>query len=134
MISSENIYIMVGLGLEIYPIKKNIFETRYEVINEKYVPDRRFVDDISYTPTVKGGADRNSVSLIPFTHLCVSGEEALIWGREISKSTKVFNSWNSDGYMLGEAGDILAVRADDYKDVYIIRRDIFDLTYEKTED
>ena len=44
--------------------------------------------------------------------------------------TKVFNPYNNGEYFVGRQGDFLAIRKDDLKDIYIIRKDIFYESYE----
>ena len=44
---------------------------------------------------------------------------------------KVFTSWDPDKYYLGNVGDYLAVREDDMHDIYVIKGDIFDRTYDR---
>ena len=42
---------------------------------------------------------------------------------------KVFGKGRGD-YFIGKAGDYLAIRLDDLQDMYIIRREVFERTYE----
>ena len=44
---------------------------------------------------------------------------------------KIFTQWYDETYMEGKVGDYLAVRTDDYHDIYIIEKDIFSDTYEE---
>ena len=71
-----------------------------------------------------------SRSLKEYARTCVPKGDSLIHAREITRRTKVFVDW-SDSYMLGNPGDLLASRADNPADVYIIRKDIFEKTYER---
>ena len=43
----------------------------------------------------------------------------------------MFTAWDEDKYYRGIVGDYLVVREDDLHDVYVVRSDIFDKTYEK---
>ena len=47
------------------------------------------------------------------------------------KRMKIFTQWYDETYMEGKVGDYLAVRTDDYHDIYIIEKDIFSDTYEE---
>ena len=53
IISDPDIYVMVGLREEVYPIKREKFERSYEVLPGKYSPRPEFLADAHYTPTVK---------------------------------------------------------------------------------
>ena len=58
-------------------------------------------------------------------------------GLDLCKATdkehKGFTSWDPSKYMSGKAEDYIAVRKDDYNDVYIIEKSIFHMTYQKYE-
>ena len=56
--------------------------------------------------------------------------ESFMHAAPLARHTKVFTRRNTDGYMLGEPADYIAVRSDDFGDVYVIKRRIFDMTYE----
>lgn len=50
--------------------------------------------------------------------------------QKLDHRVKIFTEWDKDKYMLGREGDFLAVRKDDYHDIYIIEQSIFYKTYE----
>lgn len=119
----DDIYIMIGIKGEIYPIKKEKFLSSYEVTEEPY----HFEGE--YEPTVKETLEEKNISLVPYAKSCISTGESRIYAKELTRRVKVFTEWDGDKYMLGKEGDYLAVRADDLHDVYVIEREIFGKTY-----
>lgn len=119
----EDMYIMIGLLGEIYPIRKEKFERSYVYNNEPYV------FNAEYEPTIRETTEGTSVSLIPYAKSCVSTGTVEIYARPIDHRVKIFTAWDEEKYMSGQAGDFLAVRTDDLHDVYLIFRDIFWDTY-----
>ena len=129
--SDPDIYIMVGVRQEIWPIKREKFEVSYRELDGVYAPDERFCSESRYAPTVKDKVLGEAISLEPFVLPCVPTGDSVIYAKKLDRRTKVFTGWNQEGYMFGDAGDYLAVRDDDARDAYVIENSIFKLTYEK---
>ena len=123
--ASENILLMIGPEGEVYPIDSEKFLRSYTLT------DIGFIRDFAYSPTAKNKITGVSIPLISYAKPCIPTGQSFIHAAPISKRTKVFTKWNPESYMLGEPGDYIAVRADDYNDVYIIKRKIFYDTYEQ---
>ena len=121
--ASGNVYLMIGILGEVYPIKAEKFNNNYALCSEA------FETDFDYFPTAKNKITGESVELAKYANSCAATGEVYIYSRPLSKNTKVFTLWSQEGYMLGKPGDQIAVRDDDHNDVYIIRRDIFEKTY-----
>jgi phosphoglycolate phosphatase len=121
--AGENIYFMIGILGEVYPIKAENFRLSYALTEEPFQPD------LTYSPTVKNRLTGGSAEIIQYAHPCVAKGEACVYAKPVDKNTKVFTLWNPEGYMYGKPGDYLAVRFNDHNDVYIIREDIFMKTY-----
>ena len=124
IVASDDIYIIVGILGEVYPIKAEKFNRNYKITGGA------LVTDYCYSPTVRNRASGEVKELSDLTRPCVALGEVAIYSRPIERNTKIFTSWNKEGYMLGKPGDYIAVRSDDINDIYIIREDIFDMTYE----
>lgn len=126
---SDNIYIMIGIKGEVYPIIKDKFLQSYIHCEEQEY------QELEYFPTAREKDSGKSISLEPYSRPCISMSESRIWAKRLVRRTKVFTAWDKDHYMNGKIGDYIAIRADDLQDVYIINNDIFDKTYEPvTED
>lgn len=121
--ASEDIYIMIGISGEVYPIKRSVFEKRYVATTDPYKAS------FEYAPTVKRTDTQQSVPLMDFAFVCVPSEETRIFARPLDRTVKVFTAWDPDHYMLGKPGDYLAAHCENPKDVYVIARDIFEKTY-----
>ena len=121
----EDLYIMIGIQGEVYPIERAKFERSYKRLEEEYV----FAGE--YQPAIKDSVEGVTVSLIPFAKACVATGESFIFARPLDHRVKVFTAWDKEKYMLGREGDLLAVRKDDLHDVYVIARDIFYKSYNR---
>jgi phosphoglycolate phosphatase len=124
--TAPDIYLMIGVSGEVYPIKSEKFHSYYKPCNEPVD-----IEDDIYTPNVKNETTGEIKELIPYMKSCISFGEEYIYAEALTRNTKVFNSWNPNGYMYGREGDFLAIKCDNINDVYIIYKDIFAKTYEK---
>ena len=122
--ASDDVMLMVGIMGEVYPIQTDKFIENYALTDKPFEPD------FEYSPTVKNRITGDSAELAAYIKPCVAKDEIYIYAMPAAKNTKVFTVWNTEGYMYGRPGDYVAVKADDYKDVYIIRKDIFAKSYE----
>lgn len=86
--------------------------------------------DFDYTPTVINIEENISLDLMPYAHACKPVSSSLILAKPVEKYTKVFTKWDYDGYMTAKEGDMLSCPVGDMEDVYVIKRDIFNSTYE----
>ncbi len=124
IVVQDDVYIMIGIKGEVYPSKKEKFEMKYTVLEEPYVFDGE------YAPTVKDLAEGQNFSLLPYARACVDSGESYIYVKQLDHRVKIFTEWD-DKYMLGKVGDYLAIRKEDYHDIYVIEKNIFRKTYER---
>ena len=122
--ASKDVVLMIGILGEVYPATTEKFNRKYTLTDD--VLD----SDFEYTPTVKNKETGDTMEIMPFAKSCVATGDVHIYAAPVAKNTKVLTNWNAAGYMYGVPGDYLAIRSDDYNDVYIIRKDIFEKTYE----
>ena len=123
--TSEDTYIIIGISGEIYPCKKDRFEKGYDYLDEAY----RFSGE--YEPLVLDIDTGDRIEVLPYAKSCVANGGGTIYARELTSRKKVFTSWDKDHYYLGKTGDYLATRMDDLSDIYIIAKEIFNLTYKE---
>jgi len=123
----KDVYIIIGINGEIYPCKKEVFEKSYIPSNKSY----SFSGE--YSPTIIQTDTGNRLDLLSHAMECTSTGKNTIFAKAIDKRVKVFTSWDPDRYYLGKAGDYLAVRQDNLKDVYVIAKQIFENTYSITK-
>ena len=62
---------------------------------------------------------------------CVAVNEAIVKAKKLTRRVKVFTEWDKNNYLSGSVGDYLAAKADNPKDVYIIKNKLFDKLYIK---
>ncbi|MDY2606768.1 MAG: hypothetical protein SOV90_02385 [Lachnospiraceae bacterium] len=128
--SAEDLYIMIGNRGEVYDIKREKFEASYIETNEKLDV---FESMLNFIPSVLNVDSGNYESIDELAYMCYPRKGNGIYAKELQKRTKVFGINNNAEYFIGEKGDYLAARVDDVRDVYIIKRDIFQDTYEACE-
>lgn len=121
--ADDNLYIMVGIRGEVYPIMREKFE-------RSYIPtDDTFSLVTEYNPSVIEKNTFLSIDLLPYAKMCISEGTAAVYAKKLESTVKVYTSWDRNNYMLGSKGDYLAARIDDLHDVYIIEKTIFHDTY-----
>ena len=120
-----DIYLMVGLIGEVYPIKREKFEKKYAPCEG--APD---VSAYYYPPTARVGQKRTGKQLVDYLRGCRASGNSEILAVKLNNFTKLYSLWDQENYMYGTIGDYMAHPAHDENDLYIIRGDIFTLTYE----
>ena len=123
----ENIYIMIGGEGEVYPVEKEILETKYDP------SETRFEAEFEYPPSVTDMSDNSTCSLMEHALSCASRTDAIVYARPLEKYTKVFTAWDYETYMAGEKGDMLCYTGGNSRDVYIVKQALFDKIYEKCD-
>lgn len=121
----DDIYLMIGYSGEVYPIEKHVFDSKYTATDET------FVREFEYAPTIINVAEGKLYELMPHAKMCKSGVGAPMYVRPITKYTKVFTRWDYEGYMVGNEGDMLCYSTTDHRDVYVVKREVFEKTYER---
>ena len=130
VVTDENTYIMIGVQGEVYQIFKQKFESNYRETDE---PFDIFVNMSVFMPEVKVLPEGKYINIDEMAKLCYPKDGAGIYARELTRRTKVFPVYDKKNYFLGRSGDYMAVRADDLSDIYIIKKQIFNQTYEEAE-
>ena len=120
-----DIYLMVGVIGEVYPIRREKFEKKYVRCEE--TPD---VSAYYYRPSARIGQKKAGRQLVEYLHGCRASGNSEILAVKLHNFTKLYSLWDQEHYMYGTIGDYMAHPAHDENDLYIIRGDIFTLTYE----
>lgn len=132
MVVDDELMIMIGIKGEVYPNNQEKFCRSYEATEQPYCTDSQHTGcKTLYQPTIHNRATGEVHQLADYAKICIANGGAYIHARELTERVKVFTAWDEEKYMLGRAGDYLAVRCDDRKDVYVVERDIFFKTYEE---
>ena len=126
IIIEDDVYIVIYVAGEIYPIKQKKFEATYSVSDAPYV----FPGE--YAPYIIDNVSGKRIELLPFAKSAVAKKGGTgIYARKLDHRVKVFTAWDPEKYYLGKVGDYLSVRDDDTTDIYIINGNIFNKTYEE---
>ena len=120
-----DIYLMVGVIGEVYPIRREKFEKKY--VRCEGTPD---VSAYYYPPSARIGQKKTGRQLTEYLLGCKASGSSEILAMKLNNFTKLYSLWDQEHYMYGNIGDYLAHPAHDENDLYIIRGDIFKLTYE----
>lgn len=126
----EDLIIMIGIKGEVYPITEEKFNRSYRVLEEKSDLKSTSIQ-MKYVPMIKNRTDNTDKLITEFAGSCVTTGSSEIYAKKIEKTTKIFTAWDEEKYMLGRVGDYLAVRKEDYHDIYAVEEHIFGMTYEK---
>ncbi len=130
IVVEEDLLVMIGIKGEVYPIRQNKFDNKYEVMGTKYNEDERIAKP-QYLPTVHNRIDGKITEITDYAYVCQGSGGAHIYARQSDKILKIFTEWDKEKYMAGKIGDYLAVRSDDLHDMYVVEQEIFGLTYEE---
>ncbi|MDR1021348.1 MAG: DHH family phosphoesterase [Synergistaceae bacterium] len=126
-VSSADTYLMIGISGEAYPIKRDRFESSYEVLDGPYLAETE------YMPVASDRINGERKNLRQYARTCAPKSDSFIRARELTRATKVFSDWDRDRYFYGAAGDYMAASEGNPDDIYIINRDIFSRTYSRAD-
>jgi phosphoglycolate phosphatase len=128
LVSSDNLYLMIGIKGEVSPISEEMLEKNYNIFNEPYNLKTE------YFPSIRNKITGESINLNNEAKKCISKGDVQIFAKPVTRATKVFTKWDKDTYMLAKPGDYLVARKDNLHDIYIISKDIFSRIYEEIRD
>lgn len=117
--AGEEMYIMIGAHDDIYPIPRGLFESKYRIIKDR---------NLSEIETV---AKKNGIDIEKIEGCCLA-KESYVYARKMEKDFSVYTK-HCDSELRGNAGDYYTVTYEEPENVYIIRGDIMDTTYEKVK-
>lgn len=121
--ASEDIYLMIGYYGEVYPVERQVFEKKYTPIDEP------FMGEFEYMPSVMSLSDEKSHEIMSCARKCRSGEGIHIYAKQLEKPVKVFTKWDYEKYMYGVVGDYICYSSTDDKDIYLVKKEVFENTY-----
>ena len=125
--TSDDICLMIGIAGEVYPIARERLNKSYKLTDEPYR------ETAEYVPTVVNRITGERREILPFARVCIPTDSKLVRARALTRAAKVFTNWDLVKYYHGSVGDFLVANNDDFDDCYIVRRDIFEITYAEVE-
>lgn len=129
--AGDECLIMIGNRGETYDISRKKFESTYELTDEKL---NIFEEMLNYIPEITLLDSGEYVTLDEMAKICYPKHQVKIYAVELTERTKIFQGDGTGEYFLGLPGDYMAVRYDDLSDMYIIRKEIFEQTYDLYEE
>lgn len=124
-VSAEDLFIMIGIDGEVYPIRQEKFKHSYEFTDGK--PEY----DSEYEPVIHNMITDEEYHLTPYMKTCRAKGISYIYAKQLRQPVKIFTQWDQSKYLKGSKGDYLAVRGDDFNDVYIIEKSVFLRSYKR---
>jgi phosphoglycolate phosphatase len=123
----EDLYVMIGIEGEIYPIKEE------KLLKSYIMKDVPYEATFEYPPSIKDISTGKKKHIMEYSRsLAVAGASSTnIYARPLKKGVKVFTAWDKEKYYLGNVGDFIAFREDDPHDIYVIKGSLFDRLYKK---
>lgn len=98
----------------------------YDCLDESFV-----LTDESSLPIVKNKLTGDTVPLLAHARTCIPAAEALVHARKLEKGVKVFSMWDNSRYITGNPGDYLVVLDSNVHDLFVVKKETFEDTYEK---
>lgn len=121
--------LMTGVRHEVYPSSWQKLVRDNTVCDRPLALPERAAQGVDDAIGVLNGED---IPVAGCFRVCVPKGNR-IRARQLARRTKVFPAGVAE-CMLGEPGDYLVAQADNLADVYIIKADVFSLTYERAEE
>lgn len=121
----KDTYIILGTNNEVYPLKKALFDLIYDATEDA------FSYESDYAPTIRTNIDDKVIHLEQYAKTCLPKENSQVYVKELDRTVKVFTLWDEERYVLGNPGDYMLCNVNTPKDIYIVPRKTFEITYEK---
>lgn len=125
--AADDRYIMIGCRGEVYDNQEEKFVRTYKATDESLDIFEQMLD---FLPAIEKVSDGDYISLDEIAKLCYPRRGVGIYACELQRRTKIFPAEEDAEYYLGRPGDYMAVRLDDFTDIYVIQREVFLQTYE----
>lgn len=126
------LYVMLGHKGEVYTCRREDFERAYVPLRDS-AKEEEYLYRAEYAPVIKNRMSGRDITLTDYAHGCIAAGEISIYARPLEKGVKVFTLRDKNRYMTGRPGDYLAVRCDNPDDIFVVERDIFDVSYCEAE-
>ncbi|MBQ7464511.1 MAG: DHH family phosphoesterase [Lachnospiraceae bacterium] len=123
----KDMYLMIGIEGEVYPIKKEKLERSYRASDEPYE------EVFEYEPSIKDVFTGEKKSVLRSAKTVYSQGNVKIFAGPLEGYVKLFTAWDEEKYYSGTPGDYIAVREDDPHDIYIISKRLFPKLYREVE-
>lgn len=127
-IVEEELYVIIGLYGEVFLMEEDKFHEGYQEV------DKEVIYSAQYKPVVKNLFDGTTIILEHFAKACTTKVDYYIYAKPLDIVTKIFTLWDSDNYLYGNIGDYIAVNKQDKRDIFIVGKEIFNLSYAVVEE
>lgn len=124
IVAEDNAYVIIGSEGEVCSITKERFEEEFETMRDK------FECVCEYEPIITEMNNNRNFNLLNYAFKCVSKQNEKVYAKQLEKSAKVFTKWDYSKYVTGAIGDYICYDKNDNKNIYVIKKDEFDKSYE----
>lgn len=121
----EDSYLLVGPDGDVRPIQQKAFHKCYLPTKERFAYKPNKINGSFYSPTIRESLYGEAMQLLPHIRACHPRDDIVFLAKKLTRRTKLFTSWYPEGYIVGEVGDYLTVRARDPNDVLIETPEVF---------
>ena len=128
VIVKDDLYLMVGLEGEVYPIQEEKLNKSYTRTGKPY---SRVFD---YDPSLTNVLTKERKNVMEHAMGVVSSGGTRILAKPLDRYVKLFTAWDEEKYYSGNPGDYIAAREDDPHDIYIIRGRLFNKLYKPVDE
>ncbi|MBR0146426.1 MAG: DHH family phosphoesterase [Eubacterium sp.] len=125
VVIKEDLYLMIGIEGEVYPIREEKLRKSYTMTGKPY---SRVFD---YDPSVTDTTTKERKNVMECARGVISSGGSRILAKPLNRYVKLFTAWDEEKYYSGNPGDYIACREDDPHDIYIIRNRLFDKLYKE---
>lgn len=125
----EDTVFTIGIKGEVYLEKETSFLEKHHIYKQPYE-----LTKAEYQPTIRATETGEIVVPLKYAKICIPYEQKRVRARQLDHTVKVFTLWDESRYVLGRPGDYLLVHGDNPHDITVMEEEIFNETYQHTED
>ena len=125
----KDFYIIIGSQGEVDSVSGTQFWERYQPL-EGSCQVEEYLHRPDYIPVIKNRRDGKDMLLMDHARGCVSVRNEKIYAIPLEKGVKIFSPQLKNKYMSGRPGDYLAVSCEDIHDIYVVKKEVFDESFE----
>ncbi|MCR5754031.1 MAG: DHH family phosphoesterase [Acetatifactor sp.] len=128
-VSEEDLLFLIERNGDIYPFGVEQFRKYLEPTDEEDVPD--YYHDKDFTPIIKDWTNDSIYLLDRYVKICRPKDTFKIYAKRMDRDIKLFPVWDGERYLIGNAGDYMAITTNDLTNIYVVAGNAFFDRYEE---